>query len=97
MPKIGQTLDSISNRVVTRDNVWTLVSLVAVVAGALLGRALLKSGWRASTGEKPPLNPDAEEVSWGFAISWAVVSGALVGILRTLSRKGVSSIRHRWT
>jgi hypothetical protein len=97
MPRISRTLDRISDRFVTEENTWALIALVAAVVGGVLGRTLLKSGWRASTGEEAPVNPDPEDVSWGSAITWAVVSGALVGILRTISRKGVSSIRHRRT
>lgn len=93
---MNRTLERISDQVVTQDNAWTLVTLVAVVAGAILGRKLLKGGWRAITGEEPPLNPDAEEVTWHSALGWAVVSGALVGLVRTLSRKGMSSARRRW-
>ncbi|MBA2434181.1 MAG: DUF4235 domain-containing protein [Verrucomicrobiota bacterium] len=66
-------------------------------AAAALGRALLKSGWRATTGREPPRNPDADDATWIEALVWAVVTGALVGIARALSRKGTSSVRRWWS
>lgn len=92
-----ETFDHLREEILTRENAWTVGSLLVVVLGAAAGRALLKGGWRATTGREPPLNPEDDEVNWRSALLWAVVTGALVGIARTVSRKGASSIRRRWS
>lgn len=94
--ELDQKLDRLRDEIMTRENVWSLGGFLAVVLAAAIGRTLLKSGWRASTGTEPPQNPDSEEATWTQALGWAVVTGALVGVVRTLSRKGTNSIR-RWS
>ena len=83
--------------IMTRDNVWTLVGVVAVIIGSALGRKVLESSWRATTGKEPPLNPDTEDASWLEALAWGVTTGAIIGVVRALSRQGTSSARRRWS
>lgn len=77
------------------DNAWTAAAFVAAVAGAALGRYLLKHGWTAATGKAPPLNPASEEVTWVASITWGVVTGAMVGVVRALARHGTTSVQRR--
>ncbi len=85
-----------NDRVMTRDNAWTAVSILAVVAGATMGRTLLKSGWRAVTGNEPPKDPDADDTTWKQALTWCVLTGAIIGVVRVVSRKGASAFERRW-
>ncbi len=93
---MNRTLQELSDRVLTRENAWTALTLVAAVAGATTARSLLKSGWRSATGQEPPDNPDAEDSTWREAMAWAVVTGAIAGVARSLSRGGASKARRRW-
>lgn len=90
-------LDRLNERFLTRENVWSAIGLLAVVAGNTVGRHLLKAGYRATTGGEPPEDPLEDETNWGEALVWAVVTGALVGIVRTLSRHSARSARQRWS
>ena len=71
------------------------------LAAALLGLALpaiadrlMRSaagrGYAAFTGEPPPRNPATIGVSWGQAIIWTAVAGALGGVARMAARKALS-------
>lgn len=94
---MNHTLDNIRDEFMTRENAWTLGSFFLVVAGAATGRALLKGGWRATAGGKPPVDPDATDTDWAEALAWAVVTGALVGVARALARKGASAAERHWS
>lgn len=94
---MNQTLDNIRAEFMTRENAWTLGSFFLVVAGAAAGRALLKGGWRATAGNMPPVDPDADDTDWAEAIAWAVVTGALVGVARALARKSASAAERHWS
>ncbi|MEO8438935.1 MAG: DUF4235 domain-containing protein [Spartobacteria bacterium] len=91
-----ETLTRIRNEVLTQDNAWAAFTFVAVIAGASFGRNLLKSGWRTTTDSEPPLNPHSEDTNWSQALTWGVLTGALVGVIRALSRQGASSFREKW-
>ncbi len=94
---MNRSLQELNDNVLTRDNAWTALGLVAAVAGAVIARSLLKAGWRSATGEEPPLNPDAADSTWREALAWAVVTGAIAGVARSLFRGGASKARRRWT
>ncbi|MDQ6735504.1 MAG: DUF4235 domain-containing protein [Nitrospirota bacterium] len=94
---MNKSLERLSDKVFTADNAWTAVGFLAVVLGAGVGRQILKSGWRASTGKEPPLNPDAEDATWLQSLAWGVVTGAIIGMVRAASRSGASSVRRYWS
>jgi len=93
---MNQTLARFNEEVMTRENAWTAAGILTVIAGAMIGRTLLKSGWRAATGNEPPQDPDAEDTTWKQALTWAVVTGAIIGVARALSQKGASAAERRW-
>ncbi len=91
-----QTLDRWNDDVFNRENAWTVFAFLAAVAGASLGRKLMRTGWQKSTGRSAPMNPDADDASWPEALSWGIATGALVGILRMFSRRGASAAWKNW-
>ncbi len=93
---MNQTLARFNEEVMTRDNAWTVVGILTVVVGATVGRTLLKSGWRAVTGNEPPKDPDADDTSWKQALTWGVLTGAIIGVVRALSHKSASAFERRW-
>ena len=90
---MNQTL----NRLMTRENAWIAFGFLAAFAGDALSRALIKASWRATTGEEPPQSPGAEKTSLGHAIAWGITTGALVGLVRALSRRGANNAWRRWS
>jgi hypothetical protein len=76
---------------------YKLMALVASVFGAMIARKLLTFAWRSVSGKEPPANPEHPEVTWGEAVSWAVASGAVVGVARMVAQKRVAASWHRST
>lgn len=77
--------------------VYKLLALGASVLGAMAARKSLTFVWKALSGKEPPANPEHPEVTWGEAASWALVSGAAVGLARMVAQKRVASTWHRST
>lgn len=66
-----------------------LVALAAVL-GTTVARRLLASGWRLATGKEPPDDPKHPSVAWREAVTWAALSGAVVGVARLGAQKKVA-------
>src|SRR5436309_15659952 len=76
---------------------YKAMAMLATVVVALLARKTLAFAWRTATGKEPPANPEHPEVTWPEAATWAVVSGAVVGLARLVAQKKVASTWHRST
>src|SRR5256885_12622085 len=76
---------------------YKLLATAAAVLGALLARKSLAFAWKTATGKAPPANPEHPEVTWPEAVSWAIVSGAVVGLARLAAQKKVAASWHRST
>jgi len=76
---------------------YKLMALLASVLGAIVARKSLAFAWKAATGKEPPANPEHPAVTWPEAVTWAVVSGAVVGLARLAAQKKVASSWHRST
>lgn len=76
---------------------YKLLALLASVLGALVARKALTVGWKVISGKEPPANPEHPDVTWPEAVSWAVVSGAVVGVARLAAQKRVASSWRRST
>jgi len=64
------------------SKVWSAFSVVAVLGAAAVAKKALNTGWKAATGKNPPANPADPDVAVKEAVTWAVVSGALIGLAR---------------
>jgi hypothetical protein len=76
---------------------YKLLTLVAATFGAFAARKMLALVWKAASGKEPPANPEHPEVAWSEAVSWAVLSGAVVGVARLAAQKKVAASWHRST
>ena len=76
---------------------YKIMALVASLFGAMMARKLLTFVWKRATGKEPPANPEHPEVTWPEAVSWAVASGAVVGLARLFAQKRVAASWHRST
>lgn len=69
------------------DKVWNGVASAAAVGAVVATKPLIDGAWRAAFGSEPPGNPAAEDVSWRDAIVWALVTGAIVGVIRLVAQR----------
>jgi hypothetical protein len=76
---------------------YKALAMGATLIGAMIARKVLSFGWTQVTGKEPPANPEHPEVTWPEAVTWAVVSGALVGLARLVAHKKIASTWHRST
>jgi hypothetical protein len=76
---------------------YKILALLASVLGALVARKSLTFAWKAVSGKEPPANPEHPAVTWPEAVSWAVVSGAVVGVARLVAQRKVAASWHRST
>ena len=76
---------------------YKVMAMLATLVGAFLARKTLAFAWRTATGKEPPANPEHPEVTWAEAATWAVVSGAVVGLARLIAQKKVAATWHRST
>ncbi len=76
---------------------YKLLALAASLVGALVARKSMAFAWKSMTGKEPPANPEHPDVTWAEAATWAVVSGAVVGLARVVAQKRVASSWHRST
>lgn len=92
-----ETLQEWKDEIMTEEVAWTMITLVAAVAGAALARNALKLGWKKTTGKEPPLDPAASDVRWIDALAWGIATGAIAGMMRAVSRRGASGLKKYWT
>jgi hypothetical protein len=72
---------------VDEDKVWNGVAGAAAVAAVTASKPLIERGWRAAFGSEPPGNPAHQDVAWRDAILWAVITGAVVGLVRLVAQR----------
>ena len=72
------------------DQVWNGMSGIAAVAAAAAAKPLVDRVWTLLSGRDAPGDPAHEDVSWGEAILWALLTGALVGLVRLLAQRGAA-------
>lgn len=76
-----------------KDKYKRELKMVAVNGTAALGAILLKKGmeklFKVGFDEEPPKKPDKyEKTTWGEAIAWAAVTGAMAGTMKLFIRRG---------
>jgi hypothetical protein len=75
---------------VDENKVWKGIASGAAVGGVVVTKPLVERCWRMVVGSDPPGNPAAEEVAWRDAIMWALVTGAVVGLIRLVSQRAAA-------
>lgn len=74
---------------------YKIVAAIASLLGALVARRALTTAWKLASGKEPPENPAHPTVTWPEAVSWAVASGAVIGLARLIAQKKVADSFHR--
>lgn len=89
-------ISELRERALDRETLWSVGVLVAATAGGMIARRVLKHGWERAFNAPAPLDPTIEDVQWWEAVLWGVLTGATVGLVRVLSRRGAVAARQRW-
>lgn len=69
------------------DKVWNSVATGAAVGAVALTKPLIERARRLTFRSEPPGNPAHQDVSWRDAILWALVTGALIGVIRLVAQR----------
>jgi hypothetical protein len=72
---------------VDEDKVWNGVASAAAVGAVMLTKPLIERAWRFAFRSEPPGNPAHEDVAWRDAILWALLTGAVVGVVRLIAQR----------
>jgi len=72
---------------VVEERVWNSVASGAAVAAVAASKPLIERGWRMTFKSEPPGNPAHHDVSWRDALLWAVITGAIVGVIRLVAQR----------
>ena len=76
---------------------WKVFGGVAGVAGAMLARKVVTTGWKIATGKEPPDTPESPNIAWAEAVGWAVFSGTVVALARLAATRSAASTWARST
>ena len=67
--------------------VWRVLGTGSAIMAGKATRGVVTKIWTKTTGRVPPANPMSPSTSWGEAVAWAVVSGAIVQVGRMLATR----------
>lgn len=70
--------------------VQNAVALGASLGATAVAKKIAEKTWKASAGKEPPADPTDPEVELREALVWAVVSGLLMAVMRTLVARRLS-------
>ena len=70
---------------------WKVMDRGSSVAAALLATRASAIAWRVATGRKPPTSGRHPDVTTREAVTWAVVGGSIVELVRVGVRRGAAS------
>ncbi|MBW8172530.1 DUF4235 domain-containing protein [Ornithinimicrobium sp. Arc0846-15] len=66
------------------DKIWSLATTGAAIGGGILAKKVTEATWKFVTGSNSPSNPEDPEVNWSEAVAFALVSGAVVQLIRVM-------------
>jgi hypothetical protein len=79
------------------SKIWKIFGTVSAIAAGVATKKLLEVAWKTATGHAPPENPEHPDVQWWEAISFAVASGAAIGVARMLAARKAAEYYRRST
>jgi hypothetical protein len=69
---------------------WKLVGIISGLMAARITKKVLDRTWTRTRGTEPPRNPAAAGTTWSEALSWAIATGAALGVARVLATRGAA-------
>ncbi len=79
------------------SKIWKVFGTVSAIAAGIATKKLLEVAWKTATGHAPPENPEHPDVQWWEAVSFAVASGAAIGVARMLAARKAAEYYRRST
>jgi hypothetical protein len=76
---------------------WKIFGTVSAISAGIATKKLLDLAWKTATGHAPPENPEHPDVQWWEAVSFAIASGAAVGLARMLTARKAAEYYRRST
>lgn len=75
---------------IDEDQVWTGVASVAAIGAVAATKPFVEKAWTAIARREAPGNPAHQDVTWGEAIAYALITGALVGVIRLVAQRAAA-------
>jgi hypothetical protein len=69
---------------------WKLVGITSGLVAVRITKKALDKTWTKTKGTEPPRNPAAAGTTWNEALSWAIATGAALGVARVLATRGAA-------
>ena len=79
------------------SKIWKIFGTVSAIGDGIATKKLLEVAWKTATGHAPPENPEHPDVQWWEAISFAIASGAAIGVARMLAARKAADYYRRST
>jgi hypothetical protein len=76
---------------IDEEQVWNGVASASAIGAVMATKPLVEKVWKAVAHREAPGNPAHQDVGWGEALAWALVTGALVGVIRLLAQRAAAS------
>jgi hypothetical protein len=67
--------------------VWRILGTGSAVLAASAAEHGVRAAWRTATGSEPPALPEDPDTRWGEAVTWALLSGAVIGLARLMATR----------
>jgi Protein of unknown function (DUF4235) len=74
-----------------------LLTVGGTIGAAWVARKGVSTGWKAVTGNEPPVNPEDPDVDWAEAVGWALLSGAVIGMARLAASRQAAVVYRKVT
>ncbi len=75
---------------IDEDQIWNGVASVSAIGAVIASKPLIERLWRLVLRREAPGNPAHQDVSWSDALLWALVTGAVVGVIRLLAQRAAA-------
>jgi hypothetical protein len=76
---------------------WSALSALSAMVASITAKKVIDGSWRAATGKTPPKNPADPDVRTREAILFAVFSGAIAALTRTVAMRRAANYYTRST
>lgn len=76
----------------TQQLLWKVAATGAAIGAGIVARNVATDVWQHQRGSPPPTNPADPDTSWGEALGWTILVGALVGAARLFARRGAAGV-----
>ncbi len=71
---------------------WKLLSVGAAAAASLVARKLTDGTWKFVSGGDSPQNVEDPDIDWKEAVTFALLSGALIGLSRMMANRQAARV-----